>query len=103
MDTTTATVTSTMQTVEYYVKNNTTTDNNHPEADHCCGRSKGKSKNDYYHSNKYYLKHIVQVLLDCGHNRHLVFVTKDKPLLFPYSNRLASQSWNTSIGITQKR
>ncbi len=90
MVTTTAAVTST-KIVEYHVKYNTTTDHSPPEADHCCGRGKGKPKNDYHRSNKYYLKHIVQVLLDCGHNRHLVFVTKDKPMLFPYSNRLVSQ------------
>ncbi len=47
--------------------------------------------NSYQHSNKYYLKHIVQVLLDRSHNRHLVFVTKDKPMLYPYSSRLVSQ------------
>jgi hypothetical protein len=60
-------------------------------------------KKGYHCSNKYYLKHIVQVLLDRGHNRHLVFVTKDKPMLFPCLNRLVSQSWNTSNGIAQKR
>jgi hypothetical protein len=59
-------------------------------------------KNGYHCSNKYYLKHIVRVLLDCGHNRHLVIVTKDKPMLFPHSNGLVSQSWNTSNGISQK-
>jgi hypothetical protein len=103
MVTPTAAVTSTIQTVEYHVKYNTTTDPYPPEADHGCGRSKGKPKNGYHRSNKYYLKHIVQALLDRGHNRHLVFVTKDKPILFPYSNRLVSQSWNTSNGIAQKR
>jgi hypothetical protein len=45
-------------------------------------------KKGYHRSNKYYLQHIVQVLLDRGHNRHLVF---DKPMLCPYSNRLVSQ------------
>ncbi len=44
----------------------------------------------------------MQVLLDRGHNRHLVFVTKDKPMLCPYSNRLVSLLWNTSNGIAQK-
>ncbi len=33
-----------MQIVEYNVKYNTTTDQNPPEADHSCGRGKGKSK-----------------------------------------------------------
>jgi hypothetical protein len=55
--TTTATVTSTMQIMEYHVKYNTTIALNPPEADHCCGRGKGKPKNTGYHcSNKYYLK-----------------------------------------------
>ncbi len=58
MVTTAATVTS-MVCVNY----NTTTNHNPPEADHCCGRGKGKPKNGYHHSNKYYLKHIVQDLL----------------------------------------
>ncbi len=105
MVTTTAEVTSTMQIVEYHIKYSTTTDHNPPEADHCCGRGKGKPKNGYHRSsNKYYLKHIVQVLLllDRGHNGHLDFVTKDKPMLFPYSNRLVSQLWNASNGIAQK-
>jgi hypothetical protein len=102
MVTTTATVASTMQTVENHVKYNTTTYHNPSEADHCCGWSKGKPKNGYHHCNKYYLKHIVQVLLERENNRHLVFVIKDKPMLFPYSNRLVSQLWNTSNGISQK-
>ncbi len=102
MDTTTAAVTSTMQIVEYHVKYNTTTDQNPPEGDHCCGRGECKPKNGCHCSNKYYLKHIVRVLLDRGHNRQLVFVTKDQPMLFPYSNRLVQQSWNTSNGIAQK-
>jgi hypothetical protein len=92
MVTTIAAVTSTMQIVEYHVKYNTTTDQNPPEADPCCGRGNGKSKKGYHCSNKYYLKHIVWVLLDRGHRRHPVFVTKDKPMLCPYSNRLVSQS-----------
>ncbi len=33
-----------MQIVEYHVKYNTTTDQNPPEADHCCARGKGKPK-----------------------------------------------------------
>ncbi len=79
-----------------HVKYNTTTDHNLPEADHCCARGKGKPKKGYHRSNKYYLKNIVGVLLDHSHKRHLVFVTKDKPMLFPYLKRLVPQSWNTS-------
>jgi hypothetical protein len=92
MVTTTAAVTSTMQIVEYHVKYNATTDQNPPEADHCCDRGKGKPKKGYHRSNKYYLKHEVWVLLERGHNRDLVFVTKEKPMLCPYLTRLVSQS-----------
>jgi hypothetical protein len=91
MVTTTAAATSNMEIVEFHVNYNTTTEQNPPEANHCCGRGKGKPKKIYHHSNKYYLKYIVWVLLDCCHNRHLVFVTKDKPMLCPYLNRLVSQ------------
>ncbi len=42
------------------------------------------------------------VLLDRGHNNgHLVFLTKDKPMMCPYSKRLVPQSWNTSNWISQ--
>ncbi len=44
----------------------------------------------------------MQVLLDRGHKRYLVFVTEDKPILCPYSNRLVSQPQNTLNGIAQK-
>ncbi len=87
-----------MQIMEYHVNYNITTLHNPPEADHWCGRGGGKQKKGYHSSNKYYLKHIVWDLLDPGHNRHLVFVTKDKPMLFPYSNRLVWLLWNTWKG-----
>jgi hypothetical protein len=35
----------------------TTTEQNPPKADYCCGRGNGKPKKGYHHSNKYYLKH----------------------------------------------
>ena len=41
------------------------------------------------------------LLLDRSHNGHLVFVTKDKHMMCPYSKRLVPQSWNTSNGIFQ--
>ncbi len=56
MVTTTAAAASTMQIVEHHVKYNTTTAQIPPEADHCCGRGKGKPKKGYHCSNKYYLK-----------------------------------------------
>jgi hypothetical protein len=43
-------------------------------------------------------KLIVWVLLDCGHNGHLVVVTKDKPMLFPYLNRLVPKLWILGMG-----
>ncbi len=42
---------------------------------------------------------LVWVLLDSGSDRDLVFVSKDKSILLPYSKRLVSQSWNTFKGI----
>jgi hypothetical protein len=45
----------------------------------------------------------VQVLLDSGSDRDLVFVSKDKSMLLPYSKRLVPQSWNTSNGIFQTK
>jgi hypothetical protein len=47
-------------------------------------------------------KALVRVLLDLSHNNgHLVFLTKDKSMMCPYSKRLVPQSWNISNGISQ--
>jgi hypothetical protein len=74
---------SSSQTVELHVKYSTTTEHNPPEANYCCGRGDGPN-NGYRRCIKHYLKaKIAQVLLDHGHNRRLVFVTKDKPMLIP--------------------
>jgi hypothetical protein len=73
MVTTAAAVTSTMQIVEYHVKYNTITDQTHLKQTTVFVGGKGKLRKKGYHcSYKYYLKHIVQVLLDRSHNRHLV-------------------------------
>ncbi len=66
---------------------------------------RGKSKHGYHRhrSNKHYKKQIVRVLLDSGPDKDLVFLNKDKPMLFPYSKRLVPQSWNTSNGISQTK
>ncbi len=60
---------------------------------------RGNSKHGYHRhrSNKHYKKQIVRVLLDSGSDSDgdLVFVSKDKPMLLPYSKRLVPQSWNT--------
>ncbi len=48
-------------------------------------------------------KALVRVLLDLSHNnRHLVFLTKDKHMMCPYSKGLVPQSWNTLNGISQR-
>ncbi len=48
-------------------------------------------------------KKIVWVLLDSGSDGNLVFVNKDKPMLFPFLKRLVPQLWNTSNGIFQNK
>jgi hypothetical protein len=45
----------------------------------------------------------VWVLLDSGSDGDLIFVSKDKVMLLPYSKRLFPQSWNTLHGIFQTR
>ena len=64
---------------------------------------RGKPKDGYHrhHSNKHYKQKLVQVLLDSGSDGDLIFVNKDKPMLFPYSKRLLPQTWNTSNGMFQ--
>ena len=66
---------------------------------------RGNSKHGYHRhrSNKHYKKQIVRVLLDSGSDGDLVFVSKDKPMLLPYSKRLVPQSWNTSNGISHTK
>jgi hypothetical protein len=64
--------------VEYHVKYNTTTDQTHLNLATLVlgGKGKPKIKGGYHRSNKYYLKHIVWVLLDRSHNRHLVLLPR---------------------------
>ncbi len=66
---------------------------------------RGKPKDGYHRhcSNKHYEQKLVRVLLDSGSDSNLVFVSKDKPILLPYSKRLVPQSWNTSNGIFQTK
>jgi hypothetical protein len=77
MVTTATAVTSTMQIVEYHVKCNTTTDQTHLKQTTVVVGGKGKHRKKGHHcSYKYYLKHIVWVLLDRGQNRHLVLLPR---------------------------
>jgi hypothetical protein len=65
----------------------------------------GNPKDGYTHkcSNKHCKQILVWVLLDSGSDGDLVFVSKDKPMLLPYSKRLVPQSWNTLNGISQTK
>jgi hypothetical protein len=64
---------------------------------------RGNPKDGYTHlcSNKHCKQRIVWVVLDSGSDHDLIFVSKDKPMLLPYSKRLVPQSWNTLNGIFQ--
>ncbi len=66
---------------------------------------RGNPKDGYtrQHSNKHCKQRIVRGLLDSGSDGNLIFVSKDKPILLPYSNRLVPQLWNTLNGIFQTR
>jgi hypothetical protein len=50
-------------------------------------------------SNKHYKQKLVRVLIDSGSDSNHVLVSKDKPILLPYSTGLVPQLWNTSNGI----
>ena len=77
MVTTATAVTSTMQIVEYHVEYNTTTDQTHlKQTTLVVGGKATPRKKGYHCSYKYYLKHTVRVLLDRGHNRHLVLLPR---------------------------
>jgi hypothetical protein len=48
-------------------------------------------------------KKIVRVLLDLGSDGNLVFVNKEKPMVFPSLKRLVPQLWNTLNGMFQTK
>ncbi len=66
---------------------------------------RGKPKDGYHqhHSNKHYKWKLVRVLLDSGSDSSLIFMSKDKLILHPYSNRLIPQSRSTLNGIFQTK
>jgi hypothetical protein len=77
MVTTAAVVMSTMQIVEYHVEYNSTTEQTHlKQTTLVVGGKVTPRKISYHCSYKYYLKHTVRVLLDRGHNRHLVLLPR---------------------------
>ncbi len=61
---------------------------------------RGTPKDGYHRhrSNKNDKQKLVRVLLDSGSNGNIVFVSKDKPILLPYSKRVVPQLWNTLMG-----
>jgi hypothetical protein len=66
---------------------------------------RGNSKDGYTHqcSKKHCKQGLVQVLLNSGSDGDLILVSKDKPMLLPYSKKLVPQSWNTLNGIFQTK
>jgi hypothetical protein len=85
--------------------NSTPTASNPPEGKTTAviAMMRGNPKDGYtrLHSNKHCEQRKVRVLLDSGSNGDLIFVSKDKPMLLPYSKRLVPQPWNTLNGIFQ--
>jgi hypothetical protein len=66
---------------------------------------RGKLKYGFHHqcSNKHFKQKLLRVLLGSDSDGDLVFVNKEKPMLFPYSTRLVPQPWNTLNGIFQTK
>ncbi len=96
---------STSQSKDVHDNNSTPTTSNPPEgkATAVIAVMRGNPKDGYtpLRSNKDCKQRIVRFLLDSGSDGDLIFVSKDKPMLLPYSKRLVPQSWNTLNGIFQ--
>jgi hypothetical protein len=93
------------QSEDVHNNNSTPTASNPPEGKNTAviAVMRGNPKDGYTRlcSNTHCKQRIVQVLLDSGSNGDLIFVSKDKPMLLPYSKRLVPQLWNTLNGIFQ--
>jgi hypothetical protein len=100
-------LTSPSQSEDVHDNNSTPTASNPPEdkTTAVIAVMRGNPKDGYTHqrSNKHCKQRIVRVLLDRGSDGDLIFVSKDKPMLLPYSKRLVPQSWNTLNGIIKTR
>jgi hypothetical protein len=98
-------LTSPSQSKDIHDNNSTPTASNPPEGKIAAVTAvmRGNPKIDYtrQHSNKHCKQRIVRVLLDSGSDGEIIFVSKDRPMLFPYSKRIVPQSWNTLNGIFQ--
>jgi hypothetical protein len=93
------------QSKDVHDNNSTPTTSNPPEGKTTAviAVMRGNPKDGYTHlcSNKHCKQRIVRVLLDSGSDGDLIFVSKDEPILLPYSKRLVPRSWNTLNGIFQ--
>jgi hypothetical protein len=100
-------MTSSSQNKEIHINYSTPTSKDPPEGKTMVVIAviRGQPKNACHRccSDKHYKQKLARVLLDRGSDGDLVFVSKDKPILLPYSKRLAPQSWNTSNGIFQTK
>jgi hypothetical protein len=100
-------MTSPSQSENVHDNNSTPTTTNPPEGKTTAviAVMRDNPKNGYIHhrSNKHCKQRIVRVLFDSGSDGDLVFVSKDKSMLLPYSKSLVPQSWNTSNGIFQAK
>jgi hypothetical protein len=100
-------VTSSRKNKEVHINFSTPTSKDTPEGKTTAviAVTRGKPRDGYHHhrSNKHYKQTLVWVLLDSGSDGDLVFVSKDKPMPFPYSKRLVLKLWNTLNGIFQNK
>jgi hypothetical protein len=101
------TVTSSSQNEGLYINYSTPTNKDPPEGKTSAviAVMRGELKDGYHchRSNKHCKQNLVRVLLDSCSDSELVFVSKGKPILLPYSKRLFPQSLNTSNGIFQTK
>jgi hypothetical protein len=93
------TLTSSSQSEDVHDNYSTPTTSNPPEGKTTAviAVMRGNPKDGYTHqcSNKHCKQRLVWVLLDSGSDSNLIFVSKDKPMLLPYSKKMVPQSWNT--------
>jgi hypothetical protein len=98
-------LTSPSQSKDVHNNNSPPTTSNPPEGKTTAviAVMRGNPKDGYtcLRSNKHCKQMIVWVLLDSGSDGDLIFVSKDKPMLLPYSKRLVPQSWSTLNAIFQ--
>jgi hypothetical protein len=101
------TLTSSSQSKDEHDNYSTSTTSNPPEGKTMVviAVMRGNPKDGYTRqcSNKHCKQRLMQILLDSGSDGDLIFVSKDKPMLLPYSKRLVPQLWKTLNGIFQTK